>query len=54
MYERSLLSDAVAAAAIPVERIKGPVLHGGGEDDQVWSGKRFAREPEAWRAGPSC
>ncbi|WP_433511456.1 hypothetical protein ACQP2T_47740 [Nonomuraea sp. CA-143628] len=39
-----------------MERINGPVLLVTGEDDQVWSAKRFAREPEArrgmvWRAG---
>ncbi|MEU7739653.1 acyl-CoA thioester hydrolase/BAAT C-terminal domain-containing protein [Nonomuraea sp. NPDC049158] len=40
MYERSLRSDAVAAAAIRVERINGPVLLVAGEADQVWSAKR--------------
>jgi uncharacterized protein len=46
LYEQSLVTHAedVAAATIPVERIKGPVLVSAGGDDQVWPSGRFARD----------
>jgi dienelactone hydrolase len=45
LYAVSLAADPerAAAAAIPVERIRGDVVLVGGEDDQVWPGADFAR-----------
>jgi dienelactone hydrolase len=36
-------ADAVAAATIPVERIRGPVLLLSGADDRVWPSSRLAQ-----------
>ena len=43
-YERPLHGDgrALAAAAIPVEKIGGPVLLVSGEDDQIWPAARLS------------
>jgi dienelactone hydrolase len=53
LYERSLHADPArsAAAAIPVERIRGDVVLVAGGDDQVWPSLDFARRIERRRAG---
>ena len=52
LYAQSLKShpEWVAAAEIPVERIRGDVVVIGGEDDRVWPGADFARMVSARRA----
>jgi dienelactone hydrolase len=45
LYHASLARypEAIAAATIPVERIRGDVIAVAGEDDQVWPSAGFAR-----------
>ncbi len=52
LYEQSLQRNphVTAAAAIPVEQIRGEVVVVGGEDDQVWPSADFARTIAARRA----
>ena len=44
MYERALDAERSKMAAIPVERIHGPVLFVSGADDQVWPSERMGWE----------
>lgn len=52
LYRASLQAfpDRVAEAAIPVERIAGPVVLIAGGDDQVWPSEQFARDCAARRS----
>lgn len=52
LYEQSLTAfpEAVAAASIPVEQIRGRVLLSAGGDDRVWPSDRFAADIAARRA----
>ncbi|MFC0679351.1 alpha/beta hydrolase family protein [Lysobacter korlensis] len=43
VMERALANDAAAAAAIPVERIAGPILLVAARDDEMWPSVRMSR-----------
>ncbi|MEM7656200.1 MAG: acyl-CoA thioester hydrolase/BAAT C-terminal domain-containing protein [Bacteroidota bacterium] len=45
-WERGLAKDSLNKAAIPVERISGPVLLFSGKDDQVWPAATMALQIE--------
>lgn len=43
VMERTLAGKTAAAAAIPVERIAGPILLVAGQDDEMWPSARMSR-----------